>query len=154
MFCYYSIILSFKLFGWKNMQSVSYVNFNGQFKYDKLKLKQSTKLNEILNTPYNNQTNAELLKQMPFDVDVVCLNPTKKAIHPRFNFWITHTKKQATLQGKILLNSKHPIEENVSKLNKFITNFKNKFDSLKGDEKLTPAEETQRQVNFILFGKF
>lgn len=136
------------------MQKVSQVSFYGQFKYDKLKPKQAKKLKEILTTDSNGISNEQLLKKMPFDVDVVCLNPTKKAINPRFRFWITHKKKQATLQGNIKLNSKYPAEENASKLSQFINNFNTKFQSLKGDEKLTRAEETQRQVDLILFGKF
>lgn len=136
------------------MQKISQINFAGKFKYDKLKPKQAKKLDEILRTPINGVSNEKLLEQMPFDVDVICVNPTKKAINPRFNFWITHTKKQATLQGKININSKNPVKENVLKLNDFITNFNKKFQSLRGDEKLTRAQETQRQVDFILFGKF
>lgn len=136
------------------MQGVSQINFNGKFNYEKLKQKQAKKLNEILTTECDGQSSTQLLKNMPFDVDVVSLNPTKKAINPRFRFWITKTKKQATLQGNIKLTSKSPVEENVLALKNFITNFNTKFQLLKGDERLTPAEETRRQVDFILFGKF
>lgn len=136
------------------MQSVSQINFNGSFKYDKLKPKQAGKLKEILTLPHDGVSNEQLLKKMPFDVDVVCLNPSKRAINPRFRFWITKTKKQATLEGNIRLTSKNPVEENVLKLKNFITNFNNKFQQLKGDEKLTSAEETQRQADFLLFGRW
>ena len=79
------------------MQKVSQVSFNGQFRCDKLKPKQAKKLKEILTTKSNGVSSEQLLGNMPFDVDVICLNPSKRAINPRFNFWITHTKKQATL---------------------------------------------------------
>lgn len=133
---------------------VSQINFNGQFRCDKLKPKQAKKLKEIIQTPYNGVSGENLLAQMPFNVDVICYNPTKKAINPRFGFYITHKKKQATLVGNIRLTSKNTPEENSQKLNNFITNFNNKYQSLKGDEKLTRAEETQRQVNFLLFNRF
>ena len=130
-------------------------SFQGKFLCNnKLKPKQAKCLNKILQEPCNGITSENLLKKMPFDVDVVCLNPSKRAINPRFKFWIQHTKKEATLQGCISLTSKNTEEFNASKLNKFITNFKNKFDSLKGDEKLTEKEELCRQVDFILFGKY
>ena len=132
---------------------VSQISFSGQFNCTKLKSKQAKKLHEMLNTKHNGVSNVQLLKDMPFDVDVVCYNPTRRAIHPRFGFYISHKKKQATLIGNIRLSSKNPLEENVVKLNKFITNFNNKFQSLKGDEKLSRAEELQRQVDLILFGK-
>lgn len=133
---------------------VSQVNFNGQFNYNKMKSKQAKCLNEILSTKYDGISNQELLKGMPFDVDVICFNPTKRAINPRFGFYVEHKKKQATLIGHVRLTSKNPLEENVSRLNKFITNFNEKYKSLKGDEKLTSAEETQRQVDFILFNRY
>ena len=136
------------------MQALSSTSFKGQFNYSKLKSKQAQKLHEILTTDYNGISNRELLKSMPFDVDVVCLNPSKRAIHPRFNFFITHTKKQATLQGAVNINSKDLLADNIFKLNQFINNFYKKYCLLKGDEKLTRAEEIQRQVSFILFGKW
>lgn len=136
------------------MQKVSGINFKGNFNYNKLKPKQSKCLNEILSAKYNGKSGEQLLKDMPFNVDVVCFNPTKKAIHPRFGFYIQHKKKQATLIGSIKLTSKNPPEENSKKLNQFITNFNNRYQNLKGDERLTRAEETQRQVDMILFNRF
>ena len=136
------------------MQKVSQINFNGQFKYEKLKPKQSKELKKILTTEYNGVTNEELLKKMPFDVDVYCFNPSKKAINPRFNFSIKYTKKNVPLFGYINLNSKNPLEKNVEDLNNFIIKGKEKIDSIKGDEKLTSAEETRRQVGLLLFGKW
>ena len=136
------------------MQKVSQISFNGNFNYNKLKPKQSKKLQEMLSAKYDGKSGEQLLKDMPFDVDVVCFNPTKKAIHPRFGFYIQHKKKQATLIGNIRLSSKNQIEQNAEKLNKFITNFNNKLKSLKGDERITSAEETQRQVDMILFNRF
>ena len=133
---------------------ISQVSFNGQFHYNKLKTKQAKCLNEILSAKCNGISNEELLKGMPFDIDVVCYNPTKRAINPRFGFYITHTKKQATLTGNIRLTSKNLPKENSKKLNQFITNFYDKFQKLRGDEKLSRAEETQRQVDFILFGRY
>ena len=133
---------------------VSQVSFNGQFHCNKLKPKQAKCLQEILTTKCDGISNEELLNGMSFNVDVVCYNPTKKAINPRFGFYITHTKKQATLIGNIRLTSKNPPEENSKKLNKFITNFNEKFQQLRGDEKLSRAEETQRQVDFLLFGRY
>ncbi len=136
------------------MQRVSEINFSGNFNYGKLKLKQSQKLNEILKTQYYGESNEELLKKLPYDIDVYCVNPTKRAINPRFKFWLSSTKRQATLRGMILLTSKDAVEQNVLKLRNFILNFDKKFKSLKGDEKLTRAEETQRQVDFLLFGRW
>ena len=56
--------------------------------------------------------------------------------------------------GYINLNSKNPLEKNVEDLNNFIIKRKEKIDSIKGDEKLTSAEETRRQVGLLLFGKW
>ena len=128
---------------------ISQITFNGQFKYDKMKPKQAKALNSILTTKINGISNEELLKEMPFDVDVYCTNPTKKAINPRFNFFIKHTEKGVPLFGFIQLNSKNPPEENVSKLGKFIISAKEKTDSITGNEKLTPAEELLQQLKFI-----
>lgn len=136
------------------MQNLSPINFNGQFKFDKLKPKQAKKLDEILTTKSDGESNVKLLKKMPFDVDVVCLNPSKRAINPRFRFWITKTKDKATLEGNIRLTTKNSVEENVLKLKNFLINFHNRYKTLKGDERLTRAEETQRQFDFILFGKY
>ena len=136
------------------MQKVSQINFTGKFRYDKLKPKQTKKLNEILTAKHNGISNEQYLKDMPFDIDVVSLNPTKRAIHPRFNVWANYRKKDAAIQGCIKLNSKNPVEENVKKLRGFISNVYEKAKSLKGDEKLTSAEETQRQVDFLLFGRY
>lgn len=136
------------------MQNISSTSFKGQFNCGKLKSKQAKKLKEILTTEYDGISNQKLLESMPFDVDVICLNPSKRAINPRFKFWITHTKKQATLQGSLSINSKNILTDNVHKLNQFINNFYNKYKKLRGDEKLTRAEETQRQVSFLLFGKW
>ena len=130
-------------------------NFKGKFNCpEKLKQKQSKFLREILTTEHNGTTAENLIKSMPFDIDIVCLNPSKRAINPRFNFWVTHTKKQATIEGMITLTSKKPLEQNLSKLNNFINNCKTKIDNLNGNEKLTPREELCRQVDFILFGKY
>ena len=120
----------------------------------KLKSKQAKFLKEILTTTYNGVSADKFVKIMPFDVEVICINPSKRAINPRFNFWITHTKKQATLQGNIIISSKDSLEHNLSKLNNFLKNFKDKLDNIKGNEKLTPKEEVQRQVDFLLFGKY
>lgn len=136
------------------MSKVSQINFNGQFKYDKLKSKQSRELKKILTTKHNGVSNEELLKKMPFDVDVYCFNPSKKAINPRFNFSIKYTKKGVPLYGFINLNSKNPAEKNAEDLNNFIKQSKEKIDSIKGNEKLTKEEETLRQVGFMLFGKW
>lgn len=135
------------------MQNVSSINFYGKFNYNKLKSKQAIRLKEILNTEYNGISNIQLLETMPFDVDVICLNPSKKAINPKFNFRIKHSKGQATLQGSICIKSKNSIQENIKKLNEFINNFNKKYQSLSGNEKLTRAEELRRQVNYIIFGK-
>ena len=134
------------------MLDVSKINFQGKFKYEKLKSKQAKNLKEILTTEYNGISAERLLKSMPYDVDVYCMNPTKRAIHPRFSFWMIHTKKRATLNGCVRINSKDSLMKNIEKLNKFITSFDEKFRSLKGDERLSPAEETRKQVDFILFG--
>ena len=134
---------------------VSQNSFRGHFCCpEKLKSKQAKFLKEILASSYNGVSADNFVKTMPFDVEVFCINPSKRAINPRFNFWITHTKNYATLQGNIIISSKDSLEHNLSKLNNFMKNFKEKLDKIKGNEKLTPREELQRQVDFILFGKY
>ena len=154
----YDIIFLREMFMYTDTISIkkSYHNcFQGRFICpEKLKNKQAQFLNKVLATELDGVSANNLIKTMPFDVDVVCLNPTKRAINPRFNFWIKHTKKQATVQGCINLTSKDSLESNICKLNNFIKNFKNRTDKLTGDEKLTPQEELCRQVDFLLFGKY
>ena len=138
----------------KIIKQSSQLNFKGQFHcYGKLKPRHSKCLEEILSHQYSGISCKKLLNGMPFNVDVVCLNPSKRAIHPRFNFWITHSKNQATMNGCITLSSKKSLEFNSSKLSEFIKNFKSHLDSLNGNEKLTPKEELERQVDFLLFGR-
>ena len=138
-----------------NNISVCQTNSKGKFCCpQKLKTRQAKFLNEILTTTNETKSAEELIKAMPFDVDVTCLNPSKRAIHPRFNFWINHSKGEVTIQGSVVLNSKNSLEDNLLKLKNFIINVKKKSDNLKGDERLTPQEETCRQVDFILFGRY
>ncbi len=134
------------------VQKVSQVNFQGQFLCEELKPKHAKKLREILTAQYNGVSGEQYLKDMPFDILVVPLNYSKKTIHPRFNFWMKYTKKDATIQGCIKINSKEKDETNAQKLINFITEAYKKAKSLKGNEKLSPKEELQRQVDLMLFG--
>ena len=132
------------------VQNVSQVNFDGKFRYGHMKSKQKRELDKILTTEINGVSNEKLLKKMPFDVDVYCPNPTRKAIYPRFTFYIQHKKRGVPLFGMIKLNSKNPLEENVADLSEFITSAKVKIDSIKGNEKMTPAQELEYQMKILM----
>ena len=140
------------------VQNVCSIDFNGKFiepqNISKKAYKTKNMLREILHTKFNGKTNAELVKEMPFDVFIYCKNPTKKAINPRLSFYIEteETPNQIGLWGLKHLYFKN--EGNVEKLRDFILNFNCACKKNKGVLPLKNAAANGKIGDLIISGFF
>lgn len=134
------------------------INFQGKFiepkNISKKAYKAKNMLEEVLHTKIDGKTNAEFIKNLPFDVFIYCKNPTKKAINPRFSFLIKteETPKQIGLWGLKHLSS---FEENkAEKLRNFILDFNQAFEKNKGILPLKEKEKNAKLADLIISGFF
>ena len=141
-----------------NIQHTCGIDFNGKFikpkNISKKAYKTQNMLKEVLHTKIDGKTNAEFIKNLPFDVFIYCKNPTKKAINPRFSFLIEteETPKQIGLCGLKHLSS---FEENkAEKLRNFILDFNQAFEKNKGILPLKEKEKNAKLADLIISGFF
>lgn len=134
------------------------INFQGKFiepkNISKKAYKVQSMLEEVLYKNFEGQSNAELLKSMPFDVFIYCKNPSKKAINPRLSFYIEteETPNQIGLWGLKHLYFKN--EGNVEKLRDFILNFNCAYKKNKGVLPLKNAAANGKISDLIVSGFF
>ena len=109
------------------IENIKSTNYSGRFITEKLRHKAGNNLRELLKTEIDGVSNEQVLKKMPFDVAVICQNPTRKAIHPRYMFMITDSKPdKPEVFGFINVNTKNKLKDNVVKIRDFILNFDKK----------------------------
>lgn len=134
------------------------INFQGKFvepkNISKKAYKTKNMLEEVLYKDFEGQSNAELLKSMPFDVFIYCKNPTQKAINPRLSFLIEteETPNQIGLWGLKHLYFRN--EGNVENLRDFILNFNNAYEKNKGFKPLNNAAANGKIGDLIVSGFF
>jgi len=133
------------------------IKFNGKFIYEnKLSNKHKTYLNQLLSTQIKEHTNNELIKNKPFNVQIIANNQSKKTIHPRFTFIIDipTTKEKNGYIGFIHINEKNNLLKNIKKISHFINNFEKQFNKTKELPKLTKSEEIKLQGKYLISNYF
>lgn len=134
------------------------INFQGKFiepkNISKKAYKTKNMLREILHTKINGKTNAELVKEIPFDVFIYCKNPSKKAINPSFSFLIEteETSKQIGLWG--LKHIVYSDENKAKKIRDFILNFNQTLEKTKGVLPFNKKQKDAKLAELIFSGFF
>lgn len=122
----------------KNDLQLSPVQFQGKFILPKISSK-ALKTRQFLNDIISE--NASLLEPLPFDVTVSCINPSKRAINPKFVFY-TEKEGYNTLNVfyghiKVEKKDKNPGE----KVKNFILNFNQQYNKYKNMKQRSFTEQ-------------
>ena len=136
------------------LSSDSSLTFKGNFVVDRLKGKQASYLKSLSKTCVDGMTNESIIKKFPFDVMVYCHNKSKKAIHPRYTYYIESKQNDARCFGFIHINSKNNLIENIKKIRDFISNFDVKSKKILENRDICPQKENIRIAELLVSNYF